>query len=585
MYKEMYKSLYKKGKRMKKVVGQKHLYINNGIYYFRVVIPSRYRRFFEKFEIKKTLKTSNLRDAISKACEHTIAYHDKLKGLDDPAVVDHTPAVAILRHHSDAELEQISRAWLTELYNKEDIRNTAKRIPRAELLTELDVKIYSLEQAIQRLEPITGSTTWLVEHLINKHGVDFTGAERRREDFSDIVGRAQLEMAKRQFNDLHGRRGRVFDEELFSVSKFEQDQHNAVSDGLTIKEVVDQYSKDPSHSWAEKTRITYEHQHRLIVEFFGHHRKAKDIKRADCTAFREMIQQYPKNATKSFPNLTYEKAIKKAKTQNKKTLSISSQNDYLAKLSTIFSWAEKEDLIIKNPAKGLSIADPMRDQDKRHSYRLEQLETMFSSPLYTGCKDDERGYNKAGDHVIKRSRFWLPLLALFTGARLNELAQLDTADIIFTDDFLIIDINRNREDKKLKTKNSLRQVPVHPVLIKIGFQIYVEQKMREGAKKLFPELSNNQTGLYSQIPSKLFATWTKRIGAKEDRTSFHSFRHSFRDALIEAGVGSAAQKQICGWASSEVRENYGDGLKILTVYKEISKVNYQGLDLSHLYES
>lgn len=33
---------------------------------------------------------------------------------------------------------------------------------------------------------------------------------------------------------------------------------------------------------------------------------------------------------------------------------------------------------------------------------------IFNAPLYTGCKDDGRNYNKVGTNHPRRIRFWLP---------------------------------------------------------------------------------------------------------------------------------------------------------------------------------
>lgn len=78
---------------MDKVKGQKYLYIRNGMFYFRVVIPKKYRWYFQKTEIRKSLDTSNLRHGISLACEETSSYRNQLKALDEPVQADNSPAV------------------------------------------------------------------------------------------------------------------------------------------------------------------------------------------------------------------------------------------------------------------------------------------------------------------------------------------------------------------------------------------------------------------------------------------------------------------------------------------------------------
>ena len=372
-----------------------------------------------------------------------------------------------------------------------------------------------------------------------------------------------------------------YENKLLSIEKYKQDQNRS---NKTIAEVVDDYENDPSHSWAEKTRVTYMHQHRLIKEFFGSETKLTDLTRNQCEEFQRMIQQYPANATKKYPDMSFKQAIRKANKEDSKLLSISSQNDYLTKLTSIFAWAVDTDRMDRNPAKRLSIADKTPNKQKRSSFTINQLNSVFSSPLYTGSINDERGFNQVGNSVTKRSRYWLPLLGLFTGARLNELAQLDVADIMEESSISLIDINDNSDDKRLKTINATRKVPVHPELIKMGFLNYVTQKRSEGAVKLFPELDNKQTGAYSYIPSKLFANFLKQIGVKTPKINYHSFRHTFRDAMRRAHLRSYTEDALCGWASGIVKDEYGSEEFLKELHEAVSQISYPGLDLSHLYE-
>jgi integrase len=48
------------------------------------------------------------------------------------------------------------------------------------------------------------------------------------------------------------------------------------------------------------------------------------------------------------------------------------------------------------------------------------------------------------------------------------------------------------------------------------------------------------------------------------RTSFHSFRHTYRDALREADISAERVKALGGWANTETQEDYGKGLKPAT---------------------
>ena len=77
--------------------------------------------------------------------------------------------------------------------------------------------------------------------------------------------------------------------------------------------------------------------------------------------------------------------------------------------------------------------------------------------------------------------------------------------------------------------------------------------------------------------------WQKKVlGIDERGVSFHSFRHSFRDGLREAGVPSDATKALGGWArSGAVEERYGQGTRPATLARWLAQVKYPGLVLPY----
>jgi integrase len=70
-------------------------------------------------------------------------------------------------------------------------------------------------------------------------------------------------------------------------------------------------------------------------------------------------------------------------------------------------------------------------------------------------------------------RYWIPLIGLFYGMRLNEIYQLHLEDIREEGGLLCFDINK-KGDKELKTASSRRLIHVHPVLLDLGFKEYVD---------------------------------------------------------------------------------------------------------------
>jgi integrase len=265
-------------------------------------------------------------------------------------------------------------------------------------------------------------------------------------------------------------------------------------------------------------------------------------------------------------------------------------NSYLNNLSALFNWAVKERYLEWNPAVGLQVAKPTAGRKSRkRPFDIAQLKAIFAAPLYTGCIDDQRGYAEPGPNRPRRGRFWVPLLSLWTGMRLNECCQLLVNDLRVLDgtECIVIheagDDDGGEADKRVKTAAGERYVPIHPELKRIGFMEYVTAMREGGQSRLFPDLPRGANGYYSDPFQKWFGRFLK-AGAAKPKTSFHSFPHAYRDALREANISQERARALGGWAGNGTADQlYGDGLRPSTLAKEVAKISYPGLDLSHLH--
>jgi hypothetical protein len=130
---------------------------------------------------------------------------------------------------------------------------------------------------------------------------------------------------------------------------------------------------------------------------------------------------------------------------------------------------------------------------------------IFGTPVFTEGERPKGGRGEAA--------FWLPLLALFTGARLNELSSLKSSNVANSDligTHCIYIKAEKRAGKRLKTEQSERFVPLHPHLIANGFLEFVsDQTSERGANGwLFPKVAPGTTG------KSAFSKWFGRyIGA------------------------------------------------------------------------
>lgn len=138
-------------------------------------------------------------------------------------------------------------------------------------------------------------------------------------------------------------------------------------------------------------------------------------------------------------------------------------NMHLASLIKLLNYAVRLDLIKTNGASGLTVKTPSGEKARR-SFDLPALKCIFSSPVYTAGHRPKGG---GGD-----TSYWIPLLALFTGGRLEELCQLhpdDAAQVPYHEEggealAWVIRITDEGEGQGLKNAGSRRRVPLHPEL-------------------------------------------------------------------------------------------------------------------------
>lgn len=132
----------------------------------------------------------------------------------------------------------------------------------------------------------------------------------------------------------------------------------------------------------------------------------------------------------------------------------------------------------------------------RMPWTEEQLVCAFSSPLYTGgggCK--RRLKADLAGKVWQDAAYWVPLLLAYTFMSREEACGLESVEIIFdvTTPFLLVKANmtKSKDDIQaagLKRASRHRVIPLHPEILRLGFEDNVAAIEAEGHKMLFPEL-------------------------------------------------------------------------------------------------
>ena len=179
--------------------------------------------------------------------------------------------------------------------------------------------------------------------------------------------------------------------------------------------------------------------------------------------------------------------------KHEQTLDITTRREYMNLAKSLFQYAVESEYVGKNPViPGLIPPKKGNAREQRLPFTMFDLERIFDSKTYPQWAEGHP------------SRFYIPLLALFTGSRLEEMANLHCEDVFPHEGLWCIEHNLNN-GRKLKNKNAVRTIPLHPLIVdEFKFPQYVDSVKSDGHRRVFPELAI-ANGKYSTIGGRLSA--------------------------------------------------------------------------------
>ena len=363
----------------------------------------------------------------------------------------------------------------------------------------------------------------------------------------------------------------------------------------TLGELVADYEKLKTATKKETTVKAIALPLRFIREVVGVDTPLQNVNREHLRGVANAVLSYPTNAVQKFHGLSILQAIAEGQKQGSPTREAKTLKNNWIHILSVFNYAVKDGWMKDNPAKGSWFEEKFPNGSKKSDripFKVEDLQKVFSSPLYTGAKNDGRGYLTPGPNIIRRGRFWVPLIGLFHGARLQETCQLYTEDVKGEGAEMCFflreedDDGNARPDNSIKSNETERLVPIHPELFKMGFADYVaERRAAKDSPRLFPTMPlGKSTNRHSNPASKWFGQFVSRV-APDCKQTYHCLRHAFTDAMRRAEITPEIAKKLGGWVDKggSAMNLYGNGPSMEHLRRDIAKVNYPGLDLSHLY--
>jgi integrase len=232
------------------------------------------------------------------------------------------------------------------------------------------------------------------------------------------------------------------------------------------------------------------------------------------------------------------------------------------------------ELIPRSPWQGLDIEQSTTH--RRRPWSTEELGLFFSAPLHAEYRlpaDPKAGAEAA---------YWVPLLGLYSGARISELVQLRRRDIEQVGGMYVMSVTDQGDDQQVKTAASVRKVPLHSDVVRLGFIDYVERTAAQADQPLWPAVPVRE-GKCGGYFSQWFGTYRRGLGLGR-YPDFHCLRHTVRSALADAEV---AEPMIDTLLGHEVKGSTGAKVythrTIAQMKSAIEKIVYPTLRLPQVY--
>lgn len=259
-------------------------------------------------------------------------------------------------------------------------------------------------------------------------------------------------------------------------------------------------------------------------------------------------------------------AIAKGETPKVVTLSLSRREKRRGYLALFFDWAK---------AGGIYMHDVNPMSQKIAKKRDIRAATVPHAEFTSA--DLAMLFNKEyGASMVKPDHYWLPVMALYSGARIGEIANIKVDRFSVVDDIHVYLIGPG------KTPKSTRTVPIHPVLMDLGLWDYAMFLKEKGEQHLFwfrPE------DIRSKSTVDYWGKWVDKCKITDPNKVFHSFRSTVITDMYDVDAPNAAAiRDSVGHTggTSGAHGGYIRGAALRRIRDTIYSLNYPSVNVDDI---
>lgn len=518
-----------------------------GVYLVRKAVPKHLQGILNKREIKLTLDTKDVKEARERAPAKIIQIDMMLKIAEKQLSAEQSL--------TDADIELIVNVWASKtMQNDELIR---ERYIVEEQFNDQTGLVHSPENGIihdwledRERKPRYKSQTWQEERdvsICKLMAVELNEALEYTPIVLTSAWRKRLawRLAERR-NDLTNAYLLYLRPKLYVKSKGLDVLPIDKPNKLRFADLFERYKEHVKHHEplrAESRIIAYTTSANRFVEFIGK-KAVEDITVADLADFRNLLEKLPSRPSKLVRQLPLHKQVEAEGDK----ISPTRVENILKELSSIFRVAVEDGKLTDNPLSKLKKRKTVSSPRIVRSFSQDEIRQIFSLPVFNG---DETPH---GDMA-----YWIPIILYYSGARVEEIAQLRKGDIVVESGIPCFRLAMG-EGQSIKMGNT-RQFPIHSHLLELGFLEFVQSRTYQ----LFTDKSDVNRK-YSYNYGRWWGNYIREHGlTREGIKPTHSFRHTLVTLCRDLNVREEIQDSILGH-----NENSSERVKVSHGYGETS---------------
>ncbi len=234
-------------------------------------------------------------------------------------------------------------------------------------------------------------------------------------------------------------------------------------------------------------------------------------------------------------------ALNKKKKSTGELISSKEHGSYVKRLKSIINFAMTEYEI--ETINKIKVDNSLNEADRRLSFDYKDMkqleEALCTAPMVFGAK-----------RIPRYDRFWIILIAVLHGFRKTSIVNLRERHIRPDEQtgIFCFDLTKDSELLLTKSDNMRALIPIHPLLHQIGFVEWLIKNKTNDNTKLFAD-SPDTFGSWFNGLNKV-SGWNYEYITKDDKKTFHSFRHYFTCCMDELEVSEKQKNEMSGHAGT-----------------------------------